>query len=1040
MPSRKHRKSSGSGRRRLKKTVGAAAARSSLPAQPPASTAPQPPQTNIVQENARPAAGAPEETALRTAAEPETPRAAFDDGQKQTSGRKGAALTASVSAAQPVEAAKVAGAAALRRAAAPTNDEAAPNASPETAAPSAPALELPAPGAPAPQNAPDGIRGTSYSTECQNAAAPAAKAPDPAWDTTPEKTASAQRPAENKAASAPEKMCASPEAAPLENAASSAPACTHAAANPLVGAGDLFAAGGVLAAAGLLLFAAAHWLGWPPAVRLGFFGGLLVLSALPLLVKKKPPAAARRAAPSYDSDRRRLDGASWFYALALGLFLAAAGQTYQSGAGAPAVCAAWFALLAPWVLYIRRPGIFTFAYAVGLAAALLPILENTPRWRAGAVLDGLLPAALLSLAAVLILSPLVRRAPASSTGLRAALLAAALSAVCITQAGIPALAGFDAELTPVYLAASAVTALCLWLTRRPEGRALSVLCAALWANGLWFDRFSPKSGWALCAALAFDVLMLGLLIRASKTVRRDDESEHSLLDAAPSIAAGLLAWTAAGTLILLAALAVDAHALPAFGAVYAISGSALGAVLHARRARTAEPETTLSAVLRLGALIAALSGIAVLTLSAQTPSSLTGLPGLAEAGALALLAALACRSALALAAGAMLLGVQYQCLDAVGLAALLAGSLCALAAGFASSGTVARRAQALARTALPLSWLLLLAAFGFDDARSLAQLPHLLPFVSACALAAAGLPLAVKRPAASALPTVAAALFTAVIFLSKGGIAFSAAPVLAAFLAEYSPFGRGRFKLLAALLAAGTFAAVYAESPASGTNLLLEAALDVLAAAAAWLICALWARRRMPKPSEAPRRTLRAAAVLLTAATALVLAGSILRDAEISASAPVYKAALKPADPRDVLLGDFIALDWDLLTPELKEKARQLSNRGEDAGPQRLALVVKDGVLQGAALLADGETAPADAVLVVGWRAAAMKPALPTKWFFPSGDANRFERAAFGVLRCTPSRCLIEGVLDASGSRIDPTPQSLDLQQAVEARFSRQAP
>lgn len=794
-------------------------------------------------------------------------------------------------------------------------------------------------------------------------------------------------------------------------------------------AAAMLAAGGVLAAAGLLLFAAAHWLGWPPLVRLGVFGAMLVMSALPLLfqtIGRDGRATAR--------SRRRAGIASLGYAAALGLFLAAHGQTYQTGAGASTLCALWFALLLPWVLWLRRPGIFIAAFLIGLAATVLPLWENSVRFEPSGVLEGLFPAALFSAVPIWILAPLVRRAPPSNTSLRAALLVPAIAAVAFVQAGIPAVVGIDEGLTPVYLALTTVTAGLLWLTRRPEGRALAVLAAGLWANGLCFDVFSLSNGWAVSAALLFDGFLLWAIARAAGRT----ESEHSLLNAAPRIAAGLLALVAIGLLLALGSIYADLSALPYLGAGYAALGIIAGAALRIREQQASPAGTTI----RLAALVFAFAGAAIIALSAGRAIVLGALSSQGVAGIILILAALALPSRLALAAGGLLLGYEFDVMAPMGVAALAAGTLAAL---------IRPQGAGLARALLLLSWALLLAASFAGDSTPDAwnHWDHWMTAAALGSLVIALAPLFARGGRAAALPMAAAAAVTAAVFLTKNAAGLTVMPILAAFLvrlancSSLSSLGKAPGRPAAepcflSLLSAGTLAAIYAQAPASGENLLLEASLDLLIAAAAWLAAGAWLRRRAKRTARTARRRLSAVSLVLAGATAALLALGVLRDARDLAQAPRFLAAIAPADPRDILMGDFMTLRFDLLPPALQGEADRLRAGAEalqSDGAIRLALAAPNGHLVATAFLGLDDVPPEGTVTTTFWRAEDGTAMLPERWYFPSGDAGRFEAARFAALRCTANRCLIEGLADESGRLIEPAGPQASLSVLLRCRF-----
>ena len=55
---------------------------------------------------------------------------------------------------------------------------------------------------------------------------------------------------------------------------------------------------------------------------------------------------------------------------------------------------------------------------------------------------------------------------------------------------------------------------------------------------------------------------------------------------------------------------------------------------------------------------------------------------------------------------------------------------------------------------------------------------------------------------------------------------------------------------------------------------------------------------------------------------------------------------------------------------------------------------------------------PADAALCLPLRRGTDEVRLPSRWFFPSGEAERWSGARFAALRCTNGACFLEALLD----------------------------
>lgn len=130
-------------------------------------------------------------------------------------------------------------------------------------------------------------------------------------------------------------------------------------------------------------------------------------------------------------------------------------------------------------------------------------------------------------------------------------------------------------------------------------------------------------------------------------------------------------------------------------------------------------------------------------------------------------------------------------------------------------------------------------------------------------------------------------------------------------------------------------------------------------------------------------------------------------------------------------MGDFMTLSYSADGREALEAYRkEASTRGSNADsddPVHFCAAEQEGVLTILSAAGDGEACPAGTTLRLpadrnsSWR---MTPKLPHRWFFPSGDALRFEGARFAELRCLKDRCLITGLLDAQKNPILPSQNS----------------
>lgn len=795
---------------------------------------------------------------------------------------------------------------------------------------------------------------------------------------------------------------AAPQAAPARKPASAA------------GMGRLLGALGLLsAAAALLLFAASHWLGWEPAVRVAFFGGMGFVLLLPvLLLKTLRPAL--------------LDGLVTASGLATGLLLAVVGQTWQTGEGAAALMLGWGALLTPWLLVCRRPAFFTLWFGVVLGAAVLQGDRMPGDFDA---LERCLPAALFAAAAALGFAGALRRTAASGL-LRAAALAPALAASALLGL-LPALmTGFgraDASMTALYGALALLLVLLQLFSRRPEQRAFAVLTTAAWANSLVL-KAAPAFGVAgdngiiylltLVNGLAFlgwSVLTAGRrfvkLRRAPEAAAaRPEDAEGvgallaELFPRAVSTALGAVAVVLAATTVsLLFGLAVDRA-----GWTMLLAAAALELL---RRRRTRSRAAVFSPTRLLFFVVAAAGWCAVVD----------GDRVVAAAAALGL--ALVFRSRIALCAAAL------SALSVLPVAQAAVTALCALAALGAALPAWIPNERLKDEI---LFWLpaLLLSAWGALEAPALgfgaadpADPVHVAASLGLAALAAASGALAlVKRGALTAPRAAAAGLGVAALLLTLPGsaglvLALSAAAGAAA-VGTLRP-GLAAVSLLIALCACLTH---YWAAPETGVNLLLLGARELALTAAALLAAAAAVFLRHDAASAAHssgfRRLPRLVPTALILLTALALTSTIASRTELLETGGRIVLELTPADPRDVVMGDFMALAYKTDEETALVKRSGNSKSTIESAPAHLCLSRTEPA-HAAALAASAAACPADTA-ALSLDPATGRPQLPRRWFFPSGEAERFSAARFADLRCRDGRCLIAGLLDGKRRPISP--------------------
>ena len=188
-------------------------------------------------------------------------------------------------------------------------------------------------------------------------------------------------------------------------------------------------------------------------------------------------------------------------------------------------------------------------------------------------------------------------------------------------------------------------------------------------------------------------------------------------------------------------------------------------------------------------------------------------------------------------------------------------------------------------------------------------------------------------------------------------------------------------------------------------------------------------------------RPARSALLLLTAA---FVALGILRDERILQTGEAFTAALAPVDPRDLLMGDFMALGYDALREAPSAAALRKAREAEGASPEDRHIRYKAcfGVEETASgellrLLAvkpEGDAPPEGTRLELAYDPTTRLAKLPSRWFFSSGEAPLWDKARFAALRCAEGRCLLAGLLDAAGRPIQSAEKPF-FERLINARY-----
>lgn len=824
----------------------------------------------------------------------------------------------------------------------------------------------------------------------------------------------------------------------------------------------------LLLSGALLAFAAANWTVWSDTLRLTIFGGAALLSFLPTVCCK------------YIS-RTLQDCSAALGGLLTALLFVVIGQTRQTGDDAASLLLGLSALLTPWLLVIRRPLIFTLWYA---ALAIGLGLKGFERFgEAPDIFTPMLIAAVFASAAAAALGLSLRLRP--SPGLRASALLPALNfsvllgllppvAFALDNAGLESLAG----LALLFLAGALIGSAALWSARLPELRALAMLTLAGWGNALLILFMHPYLGHLSSASLGYALTLLNGLVclagtlSAARFSRRrtmqakaqdassqpDTGSEkpcaasHSLraslekaAASAPAAAAGILGALAI-TLAISTLLMFDVSTF-FVEVLFLVIGLTLGgwAAVQAQRAQKTNAVkvlSTLGITLQTAGLFFAAVGWLMLAsdLSGQSPWTM-----IMPAAALLCAWLFPWRAVLF----AALLSPLYVHMPLPGNAAwsdvlFLLTLLTGLSVLFGKSA--AQRAESLLPALLAAAWtsgLLQPESFVHQPipAGHFAQMPSI-GFVAAAALLLIVClrSLTAGRHRSLSLQRVAA-FIAAVAAVWMLPAAADLLLLSAAILAALSLVGKRL--AAAALIATGGLlfcaADLFWTAAAPGINPLLEAAkiYGVMGLALALSSLALCLRRFSGSSVKmfgfGLQQGFALAALMITAAA---VAFTALNRIDLLEHGQSRIVRLVPADPRDMLLGDFMALryafdDEALQVRQSAEAAvhvegfclsmRNTQNPPNDASalnPGETAGKLDQWVILGAKLRRDGTVSACPKGTQWELAALAGEPKVPRRWFFPSGEAHRYEPAAAADFRCLGRSCILAGLLNANGEPI----------------------
>lgn len=828
----------------------------------------------------------------------------------------------------------------------------------------------------------------------------------------------------------------------------------------------------LLLSGALLAFAAANWTVWSDTLRLTIFGGAALLSFLPTVCCK------------YIS-RTLQDCSAALGGLLTALLFVVIGQTWQTGDDAASLLLGLSAILTPWLLVIRRPLIFTLWYAalaVGLGLKGFERFGEAPD-----IFTPMLIAAVFASAAAVVLGLSLRLRP--SPGLRASALLPALNfsvllgllppvAFALDNAGLESLAG----LALLFLAGALIGSAALWSSRLPELRALAMLTLAGWGNALLILFMHPYLGHLSSTSLGYALTLLNGLVclagtlsaarfsrRRTMHAKAQDASSrpdtgpekscaasHSLraslekaAASAPSVAAGILGALAI-TLAISTLLMFDVSTF-FVEVLFLVIGLTLGgwAAVQARRAQKTNAVKVLSAsgiTLQTAGLLFAAVGWLMLAsdLSGQSPWTM-----IMPAAALLCAWLFPWRAVLF----AALLSPLYVNMPLPGAVAwsdvlFILTLLTGLSVLFGKSA--AQRAESLLPALLAAAWtsgLLQPESFVHQPVPTghFAQIPSI-GFMAAAALLlivclrglAADRHRSVSLQRGAAFIAAAAAAVAAVWMLP----AASDLLLLSAAILSALSLGGKRLAAAAFIATGGLLfcaADLFWTAAAPGVNPLLEAAkiYGVMGLAFALSSLALCLRRFSGSSVKmfgfGLQQGFALAALMITAAA---VAFTALNRIDLLEHGQFRIVRLVPADPRDMLLGDFMALryafdDEALQVRQSAEAAvhvegfclsmRNTQNPPNDASALNQAETadkLDQWIIVGAKLRRDGTVSACPKGTQWELAALAGEPKVPRRWFFPSGEAHRYEPAAAADFRCLGRNCILAGLLNANGEPI----------------------
>lgn len=205
----------------------------------------------------------------------------------------------------------------------------------------------------------------------------------------------------------------------------------------------------------------------------------------------------------------------------------------------------------------------------------------------------------------------------------------------------------------------------------------------------------------------------------------------------------------------------------------------------------------------------------------------------------------------------------------------------------------------------------------------------------------------------------------------------------------------------------------------SDKALLLAGAGALLALAVAALSRTSGQRPLAPAPqSEAAAGRRGRAAAFTALAVALLAVALVHQDArrkqQLLAQGQKVFVALAPIDPRSLMQGDYMALNF-ALSAGLREQLGQADGHDWNARRHAVARLGPQGVAELQRLARPDEPLAADELLLPLRYLKGRWTLVTDAYFFPEGQGERFSRARYGEFRVLPGgKALLAGLADAS--------------------------